>query len=353
MRPKQLISQEGNISASHITFASHDSLKESHMHSRSTHYVANKPVIISFKIDVSQTYMDFTSATLYVHGTTTLSWTDTRKSWVPSDGQDTFDVDAALNPADYRRIYTGLWIPSMKNNFKMLTFKGAPNLFSERLSFTATGRISNEFRFILMMSCLIMDIDYPYDVYTCYEKFGDYEMNTTEQYTYAQNAVNFMTVSENASRPGHKITNYTSYKYVQDLEKFDKILKGFYPESIDIGFTIQRHQPRLIIDLIIPIYCVTFMDAFIYVFGYGMQRAYLLPVYITFFPDISSIYTLSRFPHIARWFFARLFSTSVCLIALLFTKELARCSRRLAAIVITTTVFYGIFSIPYGIFLSS
>ncbi|KIH67344.1 hypothetical protein ANCDUO_02325 [Ancylostoma duodenale] len=130
-------------------------------------------------------------------------------------------------------------------------------------------------------------------------------------------------------------------------------LRGLYPECVEIGFTVQRNQPRVVVNLIVPVYCVTFMDAFIYVFGYGMQRAYLLPVYATFFTDISSIYTIRQLPHIARWFFARLFSTSACLIALLFTKELARCSRRFIAIVVTTAVFYGIFSIPYDIFRSS
>ncbi|EYC20543.1 hypothetical protein Y032_0021g268 [Ancylostoma ceylanicum] len=316
-------------------------------------YPPKRPVDVRFKIDVHQTYMDFTSATLYVHGTATLSWTDTRRSWVPSDGQNTFNLDAALTPGDFRKVYSKLWIPSIKNNFKLLTFKSTSNLFSERLVFTSYGGISHEFRFLLMVSCLITDINYPYDVYECYEKFAEYEMNSTIRYTYAPNTKKFMTVSENAYRTGHKITNYTSYKYVQDLERFDRNLRGLYPECIDIGFTVQRNQPRVVVNLIVPIYCVTFMDAFIYVFGYGMQRAYLLPVYATFFTDVSSIYTIRQLPHIARWFFARLFSTSACLIALLFTKELARCSRRFIAIVATTVIFYGIFSIPYDIFRSS
>ncbi|VDO87625.1 unnamed protein product [Heligmosomoides polygyrus] len=98
---------------------------------------------------------------------------------------------------------------------------------------------------------------------------------------------------------------------------------------------------------------LTFMDGFIYVFGYGMQRAYLLPVYATYFSDISSIYTIARLPYIARWFFARLCSSSFCLVALLFTNQkLTGCSRRFLAIVTTTIIFYAIFSIPIDIFRS-
>ncbi|ETN85008.1 hypothetical protein NECAME_01570 [Necator americanus] len=303
-------------------------------------YPPIRPVNVHMKIDVHQTYM---------------SWIDTRKSWVPSEGENTFDLDAALTPSDFRRVYSRLWIPSIKNRFKLLTFRSTSNLFSERLFFTSYGGVSHMFKFMLMVSCLITDINYPYDVYVCYEKFGDYEVNNTVQYTYVptsdlQNTRKFMTVSETAYRSGHKITNYTSYKYVQNLEEIDKNLKGLYPESIDIGFTVQRYQPRVVVNLILPIYCITLMDAFVYIFGYGMQRAYLLPVYATFFTDISSIYTIRRLPHITRWFFARLFSTSACLIAMIFTQALTRCSRRFIAILATTSIFYGIFSIPYDIF---
>ncbi|KAK6020460.1 hypothetical protein OSTOST_13886, partial [Ostertagia ostertagi] len=109
-----------------------------------------------------------------------------------------------------------------------------------------------------------------------------------------------MTVSETAYRSGHKITNYTSYKNVTDIGKYYSEMKDFYLESIEIGFSVQRNQPRIVINLIVPIYCITLMDGFIYVFGNGMQRAYLLPVYFTFFSDISSIYTISRLPHIGK-----------------------------------------------------
>ncbi|WKY15272.1 hypothetical protein Q1695_000618 [Nippostrongylus brasiliensis] len=318
-------------------------------------YPPQQPVNVRFKIDVQQTQMDFTSATLYVHGTTTLSWTDPRKSWLPAEsGENTFNIDAALTPGNFRQVYAGLWIPSIKNRFKLLTFRSSSNLYSDRLFFTSTGGVLHEFRFMLMIACLVEDINYPYDIYLCYEKFGNYERNTTVRYTYATSSKEFMTISESAYRSGHKITGYTSYKNVTDMGNIDSNLKNFYPETIDIGFTVQRHQPRVIINLLVPIYCITFMDGFIYVFGYGMQRAYLLPVYATYFSDISTIYTIARLPHIARWFFARLFSSSVCLVALIFTKDhLADCSRRFMAIVASTVIFYAIFSFPIDMFRSS
>ncbi|XGW35575.1 hypothetical protein V3C99_019078 [Haemonchus contortus] len=317
-------------------------------------YPPGQPINVHIKIDVQQTQMDFNTATLYVHGTTSMSWADTRKSWLPSeDGQKTLTIDAALTPGNFRQVHAGLWVPSIKNRFKLLAFKGASNLYSDQLAFTSAGEVTNRFRFMLMVSCVIDDINYPYDSYVCYEKFRDYEKNTTVRYTYYKNSKEFMTVSDTAYRSGHKITNYTSYKNVSDIGKYFSDSKDFYLETIDIGFTVQRNQPRVVINLIIPIYCITLMDGFMYIFGYGMQRAYLLPVYITFFTDISSIYTVSRLPHIVRWFFARLFSTSTCLIALIFTKELSRCSRRFLAIVATTAIFYAIFSLPYDIFESS
>lgn len=283
-----------------------------------------------------------------------MSWNDPRKSWLPSeDSENTFNIDAALTPGEFRHVYAGLWIPSIKNRFKLLTFKSSANLYSDRLSFTSTGEIQHDFRFVLMIACLISDINYPYDLYVCYERFGDYDKNTTVRYTTAASSNEFLTVSETAHRSGHKITNYTSYKNVTDMGQLDSGLKDFFPETIDIGFTVQRHQPRVVINLIVPIYCLTFMDGFIYVFGYGMQRAYLLPVYATYFSDISSIYTIARLPYIARWFFARLCSSSFCLVALLFTNQkLTGCSRRFLAIVTTTIIFYAIFSIPIDIFRS-
>ncbi|VDL70278.1 unnamed protein product [Nippostrongylus brasiliensis] len=188
-------------------------------------YPPQQPVNVRFKIDVQQTQM---------------SWTDPRKSWLPAEsGENTFNIDAALTPGNFRQVYAGLWIPSIKNRFKLLTFSSD-----------------------------------------------------------ATSSKEFMTISESAYRSGHKITGYTSYKNVTDMGNIDSDLKNFYPETIDIGFTVQRHQPRVIINLLVPIYCITFMDGFIYVFGYGMQRAYLLPVYATYFSDISTIYTIARLPHI-------------------------------------------------------
>ncbi|VDP38392.1 unnamed protein product [Heligmosomoides polygyrus] len=112
------------------------------------------------------------------------SWNDPRKSWLPSeDGENTFNIDAALTPGEFRHVYAGLWIPSIKNRFKLLTFKSSANLYSDRLSFTSTGEIQHDFRFVLMIACLISDINYPYDLYVCYERFGDYDKNTTVRYT--------------------------------------------------------------------------------------------------------------------------------------------------------------------------
>ncbi|KAK5980064.1 hypothetical protein GCK32_000165 [Trichostrongylus colubriformis] len=317
-------------------------------------YPPTKPVNVGIRIDVQQTQMDFKSATLYVHGTTTLSWTDMRKSWLPSEeGLKTYSIDAGVMPNDFRQVYACLWVPSIKNHFKLLTFRSASNLFSDQLVFTSEGEVSHDFRFMLMVSCIISDINYPYDTYECYEKFRDYEKNTTVRYTYGTDSKEFMTVSANTYRSGHKITEYTSYKNVTSIGKYYSVMEDFFLESIEIGFTVQRNQPRVVINFILPLYCITFADAFMHVFGHGMQRAFLLPVYVTFFTDISSIYTVSRLPHIVRWFFARLFSSSVCFIALMFTKELTRsCSRRFVAIATTTTIFYAIFSIPYDIFRS-
>ncbi|KAK6032138.1 hypothetical protein OSTOST_01694, partial [Ostertagia ostertagi] len=132
-------------------------------------YPPGQPVNVRIKIDIQQTQM---------------SWTDTRKSWLPSDdSQKTFSIDAALTPSDFRHVYAGLWVPSIKNRFKLLTFRSASNLYSDRLVFTSNGEVSHDFRFMLMVSCLISDINYPYDSYVCYEKFRDYEKNTTVKYT--------------------------------------------------------------------------------------------------------------------------------------------------------------------------
>ncbi|PIO65618.1 hypothetical protein TELCIR_12700 [Teladorsagia circumcincta] len=52
------------------------------------------------------------------------SWTDTRKSWLPSDDSEKmFSIDAALTPSDFRHVYACLWVPSIKNRFKLLTFR--------------------------------------------------------------------------------------------------------------------------------------------------------------------------------------------------------------------------------------
>uniref|UniRef100_A0A1I7WQT1 JmjC domain-containing protein n=1 Tax=Heterorhabditis bacteriophora TaxID=37862 RepID=A0A1I7WQT1_HETBA len=225
-----------------------------------------KPVIVRVGMDIYQTHMNFDTGTLLVYGAAVL---------VISHPRTTLKVESSL------LFFQNMKISNLFHTTAYISFLAIINgLFKERLlcvdlmlssiicltnfyfkNFLYFGR--NNYC-LINLSCNQESSNYPYDTYSCWENLGDYDRNETVKYATPLIRNDYMVLMPNFRHSGHTIVNYTSYKYTKDMVDIDRSEKysgedqrrlfNFYPELIDIGFTVQRTAPKLLATVVIPIY---------------------------------------------------------------------------------------------------
>ncbi|CAI4230854.1 unnamed protein product [Auanema sp. JU1783] len=271
----------------------------------------NTPFVVKVAIDVYETFMQFDSDTLTIHGSLRLTWKDKRKAYNSTD-YHSVSFFSGINDKEYKTVEKNIWVPGIKSQLQLLTFRSSSFFNGETISPYMDGTILYSMRFVMAISCTQVSINFPFETYSCYQVLLDAHANGNYAYKPIYPGENIMNLNFNSKHNGHAIRSINSSVLTRNMHEWDKSGTLDIP-YIEFGFVLQRVSPRLITTIFVPTLAIGFIDALLFIFSRNLYlNCAMIPAFCLYFQDLTLKNTVEEFPPLVKYFYARFITSVLC-----------------------------------------